>query len=148
MFKKILVPLDGSELSEAALAYAQDLAHCYEARLYLLRVMQPVNSPTVYITANNVIRDAKLEALNFAHGRLENLANKIRAEGIDVVANIFRGFPYVEILRYVDKNKIDLIVVTAHGFSAITHRLFGSVVDKVLLRTSIPVLLVRDVKTK
>ena len=146
MFKKILVPLDGSKLSEGALPYAQNLAQCYEANLYMLRIMQPVYSPTLYVTANNVLRDAKFETLKFAYIKVENLANRIRVEGVVVITDICRGFPHIEILKYADRNEIDLIVMTTNGCQAITHRLFGSTIEKVLQRSCKPILMVRNVK--
>jgi nucleotide-binding universal stress UspA family protein len=146
MFKKILVPLNGFRLSEGALPYAQNLAQCYQAKLFLLHIMQPVYNPTFYVTANHVLRDANFEALKYAHGKVENTTNRIRDEGVLVVSDICRGFSHVEILKYVDRNKIDLIVMTAKACHAITRRLFGNVTGKVLQTSSVPCLIVPDTK--
>ena len=122
MFKNILIPLYRSELSDCTLSYAHNLAQCYEARLYLLRIMQPVNSFTLYVTANNVLRDAKSEALKQAHEKLEKIANSVRAEGTVVITDICCGFPPEKIIRYVDRNEIDLIIMKTHSRMTISHR--------------------------
>jgi nucleotide-binding universal stress UspA family protein len=103
--------------------------------------MQPFYTPIPYVTANNVLRDAKYESLKFSNGKVENLTNRNGGDGIVVITDIFRGFPHIEILKYVDRNEIDLIVMTAIGCQVIIHRLFGRVTQKVLHRSCIPICL-------
>jgi len=143
MYRNILVPLDGSKLAEGALPYAQEIAQRSDANLFLLQVMQPVNIPTYYLQAYDVIQEAHEEVYKSTENYLKTLAETFEDDALKVKTEVIRGIPQKEILAYVDRNKIDLIVLTARGQSGITRWLIGSIANKILKGTKIPVLIIR-----
>jgi nucleotide-binding universal stress UspA family protein len=143
MYRNILVPLDGSKLAEGALPYAQEIAQQSDANVFLLQVMQPVNIPTYYLQAYDVIQEAHEEVYKSTENYLKTLAETFEDDALTVKTEVIRGIPQKEILAYVDQNKIDLIVLTARGQSDITRWLIGNVANKILKGAKIPVLLIR-----
>ncbi len=142
VYKKILVPLDGSECAEAALEHACALADCTGAELMLLRVAsQPVRE---YLSAaaspGNGMRDnteAECEAY------IERVAADLRAAGFTVTAETCAGPVAETILEYAQGVKADLLVMSTHGQGNHARWFLGSVADKVLRAGSLPVLLAR-----
>ena len=141
MYKRILVILDGSELAEAALPHAQEMARRYSAQLVLLRVVQPLppQPEALYDTLARVDE----QTLGLARDYLERVTKGLQETGIDVETVVRRGVPHAEIVDYADHNDIDLIVMTTRGRSGLTRWLMGSVADRVVRGASVPVLLVR-----
>lgn len=137
-FNKILVPLDGSELAETALAPAQALAEALSADVVLLRVIVPLSiklDPDLYqrliVSGQN---DAKVY-LNSIQSR--SLFSSIRLKSEAVV-----GKAAESIINYAQENEIDLIVMSSHGRSGIGRWVYGSVADKVLHQTAIAIAII------
>ncbi|MFC2005907.1 universal stress protein [Chloroflexota bacterium] len=133
MFKKILVPLDGSELSELALPYAEELAGALNSEVTLLFVCD---------TANCQYRpqhQAYIEKVS------ELLKDHIGGEGakITVKALIVEGYPADEIINYAAENDISVTIMATHGRTGIMSWAIGSVANKVLRGVGTPVLLIR-----
>lgn len=141
MYKRILVILDGSELAEAALPHAREMARRYSAQLVLLRAVQPL--PLHPEAPYGSIARVDDQTLDLAQGYLEGVAKGLQETGIDIGIEVRRGVPYAEIVDYADQNDIDLIVMTTRGRSGFTRWLMGSVADRVVRGANVPVLLVR-----
>jgi nucleotide-binding universal stress UspA family protein len=90
-----------------------------------------------------VIQEAHEEVNKSAEKYLKNLAKTFEDESLKVQTEVTRGIPQKEILEYVDRNEIDLIVLTARGQSGITRWLIGSIANKILKGAKIPVLMIR-----
>ena len=127
-FRNILVPLNGSELSEKALPYAKNIAKLKKSRLVLFAV-----SLTIFAERRDRLFTSYLEIT----------ANALNAEGIKAVAATSYGDVAKEIVQYANNNKIDLIVMATHGYSKAKKWMFGSVTQKVIYGTEIPVLLIK-----
>lgn len=149
MFKKLLVPLDRSELAEKALPYALSLAENYEAELLLLVVLQKI--PT-YITtgvemgAYTYHREAdELEReVELTQTYLSGLAEKYRQDKITIRTLIMKEQSIADAIVDVSKKEeIDVIVKTTHGRSGPSRWIFGNVATKVLQQAPCPVFLVR-----
>ena len=147
MYKKILAPLDGSELSEAALAHARSLAQCMGAEIMLLRV---VDSPLYWAdpSADTTYMAALLDGMQAmrqaATTYLEMIALELRKAGLNVTTAVEEGGVAADdILDYAHIAQADLIVMSTHGRSGIQRWLLGSVADKVVHGAKIPVLLIR-----
>lgn len=125
MYKRILVPLDGSELAETAIPYAELMAGQLESEIDLIT-----------ITDFDLPGAIRLESEEY----LDNLP--VNAE--NVYSEVLVGFPGECIPDYALRNNIDLIVMTTHGRSGISRWALGSVADKVIASTSCPVLLIRS----
>jgi nucleotide-binding universal stress UspA family protein len=132
MYKRMLVPLDGSEVAESVFPYARELAGRLGTEVVLLHIanpalkdFQPMTRAYVDHAADLVRKGLPGEKPVLVHGEL-------------VV-----GYPADEILKYADENKIDLIMVASHGRSGRGRWHIGSVAERVLRSASVPVLLVQ-----
>jgi nucleotide-binding universal stress UspA family protein len=145
LYKVILVPLDGSPLAEQALPHAVEIARAFGARLTLFSVVesyqlypQPgVIGPVLSVQFNIDEETSKTSEY------LRGLADKLRADGIDVVVEVRQGDPAAEICDYAKSIGADLIVMSTHGRSGIRRWVYGSVADRILRSANVPVLLVR-----
>jgi nucleotide-binding universal stress UspA family protein len=148
MYKKILVPLDGSEYSECALDHAKELAlSCHISSVVILYVIEPIN-PGMYEVPAQVIDDAAQKGKDFGVTYLTQVAAKMKAQGLEVETVLMSGRVTESILDYVKANGVDLIAMSTHGRSGISRMVLGSVADKIVRRSSIPVLLVTPPESK
>lgn len=159
-YKKIVVPLDGSELAAQALPHAEEVAHGSGAQLILLRVLEnPVrklaaipgmggNGPGMGAGAAGLVTvdlddEEQRQALDDAKASLETLAASLRHRKINVEAEIDIGDPASRIVDYAAANRVDLIVMSTHGRSGLARWTHGSVAHKVLQAAPCAVFMVR-----
>jgi nucleotide-binding universal stress UspA family protein len=136
---KILVPLDGSPLSEAALPAAIDaVAQNPAATLLLLRAAEATTFPGGDPVAGQVA------VVREAEEYLENVAARLRAQGVkNVKTSVWYGPPAPAIVEAAQVNKADLVIMTTHGRSGLGRLVLGSVAESVLRGTRTPILLLR-----
>jgi nucleotide-binding universal stress UspA family protein len=127
-YRRVLVPLDGSELAERAIPYAKNLVKARDNEVTLF---------TVSIASVEQL-DRPMKAY------LELNAKELQSQGIKASTAIAYGNAADEIIKFADKNKIDLIILSTHGHSGIKRWALGSVALKVLHGTCIPVLLIKS----
>jgi nucleotide-binding universal stress UspA family protein len=146
MYKKILVPLDGSELAEKVLPYAIQLTARFQAETILLHVFaagepQPLGMSKAYIkhTAEKV-REQLQEIAPKSKLSVGKVPMLIKSE-------VIAGDAASSILKYAEESKIDLIIMSKHGQSGIGHWLMGSIAHKVFSVSRIPVLIIHPVNT-
>jgi nucleotide-binding universal stress UspA family protein len=132
MWKKILVPLDGSDLAELALPYAEELATAFKSEIILLHVSEP--------SENHYRHMHELYVGEVA----DRMKERIRR----VTPVVVSGKPADEIINYADKNKVGLIIMTSHGRTGIMSWATGSIASKLLQAANVPLLLVRAAKPK
>ncbi|MEF8824882.1 MAG: universal stress protein [Halapricum sp.] len=134
MFDDILVPTDGSKCAQAAVGYAEDLATRYEARVHALCVADSR-------TLENAPRadQTKRERAELA----ERTCNELSESGIEVEQAVRTDIPHKAILRYATEQDIDLIVMGTHGRTGVERYLLGSVTEKVVRLSDVPVLTVQ-----
>ncbi|MBE7473662.1 MAG: universal stress protein [Anaerolineae bacterium] len=144
MIKKILVSLDGSQLAEKALPYAQLLAQKFEAELVLVRVLHLSSDfvggiPGIGIVREQVIRE-RVEAKSY----LDRVLLQLRSMRLSAHAIIMDVHPTAEaIVDLAAEEAVDLIVISTHGRSGLSRWIYGSVASKVLQYAPCPVFLVR-----
>ena len=132
MFKRILVPLDGSNLAEGVLPYVKLLTKSLNTPAYLIVcLMGPVQS-----TAGRNLQMA-------TQAYLDAIANNLQNEGLSVTSDVKTGYPASVIPEVAQDSQDWLIAMSTHGRSGVTRWALGSTADKVLHMTSSPVLLVR-----
>jgi nucleotide-binding universal stress UspA family protein len=141
MYRRILLPLDGSALAEEALPYAITQAERFGAQLILLRVLEPL--PQVPGLSKSAITQVKEMTGAVAREYLEGIAAGVREHGVPVQVVTLDGYPHVEIVRYAKQNQVDLIVICTRGQSGLSRWLTGSVADRVARGAGVPVLVVR-----
>jgi len=142
MYKRALIPLDGSVVAESILPFILEVAGPLDMEVALLRVLVPVPPMTVEGT-QVVIEDAgRLRAE--AEEYLASIAAELRAKGVRVTTAVRRGEPVAEILAGAREADADLIAMTTHGRSGLSRLLFGSVAAAVLSHAEVPVFLIRQ----
>jgi nucleotide-binding universal stress UspA family protein len=143
MFKKILVPLDGSELAAKIIPQVIDLATTHLAEVTLLHVAYTeYGEGSPGIMAEAVTQEAKRCEIF-----LGELAGKMQAQGVNVKVDCLEGSPAREIVGYARANNMDLIAMASHGRGGLAWML-GSVAEKVLSHANIPVLIYRVLEVK
>lgn len=153
MYQNILVPLDGSSFAEQALCHAQTMAVAGTSQLHLLSVaplledaaLAVVDLYPVYVYRDYLI-DQEQEMARVQkelNAYLQQAGQRLKDAGYAVEAIIRFGQPAEEILAYAQEAACDLIVMSTHGRSGLGRWVYGSVADKVLRGSQIPVLLIR-----
>lgn len=147
MWKTILVPHDFSSCANHAAALARDVAKIHGARLILLHVAElpPMLGPgaTVVPDEGGAPINVRDYAIRSSESHLEDLANRLRADGVDVSGIAVTGNAASEIADAATREKADLIVMGTHGRTGLAHVVLGSVTEKVVRHSSVPVLTVR-----
>lgn len=134
MYRKILVPLDGSEIAENILPHVKDMALTHQAEVILLRVLP----------ATGVLPSAAERELTEARNYLSAVEKRLQQEGVNVRFSVRHGEnAAAEITDYAEVNDVALIAMSTHGRGGVSRWIFGSVAEKVLQGTNKPILLVR-----
>ncbi len=145
MFSKILVPIDGSAPSDAAVMLALRLAHDQHAKILFLHVSETakiaamVSSTTVCVDPSPAL-DAERAAAEDALRRAESAAGK---RGVSVESLLVEGASAASIVKTAGEKGVDLIVMGSHGRGGIQRALLGSVAEGVLRQSALPVLVTR-----
>jgi nucleotide-binding universal stress UspA family protein len=141
--KSIIVPLDGSELAEQVLAWAEILAKGMQAKVELFRVTEAVPSEAADVLKGIYPYDINVQLKTQAKDYLEGIAAPLRESGLSVCSTVGEGDPASRILEAVEGQRDALIAMSTHGRSGITRWVLGSVTDKVLHSAVNPLLIVR-----
>ncbi|RJP68526.1 MAG: universal stress protein [Candidatus Abyssobacteria bacterium SURF_17] len=142
--ERILFPTDFSEHSKHAFHYALSFAKEYNAKLYMLHVIEDIQ----YL-ANAYMFDVPImpSFADMEQNRLKEMQEFIDREVTDATLKIEkvvrRGRPFIEIIQMARDEKIDLIVIATHGRGGLEHVVFGSVAEKVVRKAPCPVLSIR-----
>ena len=143
MYKKVLVPLDGSDFAASSLEHVKTIAKgCGVPEVILfgsVEVVLPAAGLNDFLSGDYGIQVEK-QTLDWLKGYLTRMADALRNEGINVKTAVGRGNAANEILDYVKKNNVDLIIMTTHGSSGLVRWALGSVTDKVVRHAECPVL--------
>jgi len=145
MYQKILAPLDGSEFAECSLEHVKAIATgCQVPKVILLRAVEPIHSSDLAAYAEAGIDTAILmkDVRDAAEQYMSRLTDEVRKSGLNVSSVITTGWAADEILSYATKNGVDLIIMSTHGRSGISRWFMGSVADKVVRHSPVPVLTV------
>lgn len=144
MFKRILVPTDGSEITSKAIDTAIAMAKIHGAKLYTISVKEPFpysavsemqpTPPQEFFDAQERIASSRVKAVIAAAE-----AANVSAEGHTVEAL----HPWEAIIEHAQQNKVDLLVMASHGRRGVQALLLGSETQKVLTHCTTPVLIVR-----
>lgn len=141
MYKKILVPLDGSELAEAVLPHAEALAKSENAELVILRVPNiPAGEYIALdpVVASTIRKDIREEASKYVNEKVDLLKkDHIKATGLTK-----EGSVPDTILEVAEETQADMIAMSTHGRTGVKRWLMGSVADKIVHHTHIPVMLI------
>ena len=152
MYKEILVPLDGSEVSASSLPTARQLAESLGARVHLLQVSSQTEEFAVmrgaeFGTLGSDYSQQVLDEVMIAQrDRIERYLNEVGDElssgGLNLVKAVEEGQAADKIVDYAEAAGIDLIIMSTHGRGGVRRFLVGSVTDKVIRSTNLPVLVI------
>lgn len=146
MFKNILIPTDGSELSQRAVRIGIDLAKLHQARITGIHVIPDYHLLIAYEGAFDPVTEERIEeeAKARADSYLSFVRDSATAAGVACKTVCETSdHPYDAILKAADSQGCDLIVMTSHGRKGLAAVLLGSETRKVLTHAQIPVLIVR-----
>jgi len=156
MFKRILVPLDGSRTSAQALPYAVEIAKRFGAELMLVHVVEAATASSggrapAGVGTSSAVTEIAAEAAqaqdkrNMARAK-RYLGDKLRSaveRGVKGSVHVMTGTPARSILEFCKKEKVDLVVLTTSGKSGIKRAIWGSVADQLIRDPSVPELVIR-----
>jgi len=143
VYKRVLVPLDGSQLSENVLPFLTEIAGPLDMTIMLLRVLEPVQQTLVDGRPGMPVDDRQARRRDAAE-YLAPIAIGLRARGIDTTSSVRVGRAEDEILAAARDDGADLIAMSTHGRSGLGRLLFGSVAEQVLRHADVPVFLMRQ----
>jgi nucleotide-binding universal stress UspA family protein len=147
MFKNVLLPTDGSALSEKATATAVQFAKVHGARIVGICVAQPFPLVPISEGSGAVVPDAEVfetQMTSAAQAHLTKVASACAAAGVPfegVLANSHN--PYEEIVNAAQQHNCDIIIMASHGRKGLNKLFLGSETQKVLAHTTLPVLVLR-----
>lgn len=146
MYKKILVPLDGSRRAEAILPHVIELAQSQGSKLILLTVVEPMLS-TVSPYPAPVTFDAEVfsQQTKTSETYIKNLASELTDRGIETEGLIEHGRIVNTIINAAERKEVDLIAIASHGRTGMSRALYGSVAAALLYQVDRPLLLIRAV---
>lgn len=158
MYKKIMVPLDGSKIAECVLPHIKAFINGLNiSDISLVRVQEPVHPDLrVYdnITdkefirqAQKIFKDAEKQEKALAEAYLNHISDHLQPNGANLHLAVLIGDGYGDAAKtladYADSNDMDLIIMASHGHSGIKRWIMGSVADKLFRSVSVPVFMVR-----
>ena len=152
MYKHIMVPLDGSELAECVLPHVEMIVKSCQLppTITLIRVITPLKlyggldfGGVVEYISPSQIQQLEDNARKSAQDYLATQISRLKDMGITATAVVTFGIAAEALTNYAEKNGVDLIVIATHGRSGISEWFWGSVAERVLKTSKIPVLMVR-----
>ena len=159
MAKKVLIPLDGSEIGEAALHYVEEMISNFglggRTSVILIHVVPPaikrlgpwgVSYPTDITITEEDMELVKQEALTYLEKSAENLTSRGVEVKLRLVIGSFGKSSAEDIIKAEEDLDVDLVAMSTHGRRGIGRWTFGSVTEKVLRGGNVPVLVVRAKK--
>ncbi len=148
MYKKILVALDGSTVAEEVLPYVEDVSTKMDSEVVLLRVSEPPMAIEDEVRVISTVDQVMESVLAEYNQYLSLVAYRFKSKGLPTQIVVKFGDPAEQIVDYAKEIGADLIAMCTHGRSGIARWVYGSVADRVLRASSVPVLLIRWSKAK
>jgi nucleotide-binding universal stress UspA family protein len=147
MYRRALVPLDGSMIAEAIVPFILEIAGPLDMEVALLRVVVPAPPLVIEGSTHAVVEDVH-KLRSDAEEYLAPVATALRARGVRVTTHVRIGDAVGEILAGARESEADLIAMTTHGRGGLGRLLFGSIAEAVLRQAEVPVFLMRQTKAQ
>lgn len=144
MYKRILAPLDGSDVAEQALPYVKLIAKSLQTPVTLLRVIEPVPNDLVAVSQGTSADQANADRQAAGREYLEKVASSLQQGGLSVSIKTLGGPAAAGIVEEGSREAGTLIAMSTHGRSGVARWAFGSVTDKVIQATTNPLLIIRS----
>jgi nucleotide-binding universal stress UspA family protein len=138
--KKILFPIDFASNFEALVPWVQTFADKFGATVYVLFVAQDLTHFATFYVPHGNIEDFQRQAVDSARKRMAAAVEEFFKKFPQLETRVELGAPAEKILAFVQKEKVDMIIMGAHGRAGLERVIFGSVANKVVKSASCPVL--------
>ena len=147
MYQKIMVPLDGSELAECVLPHVETIAKAGGVRnVVFVRAVEPFSLSPVRgepSFTEEQIKEIDSKTLAAAKNYLDQLVSRVDYGSVKVQSEVVTGRAAESLADYATKNEVDLIIIATHGRSGISRWVWGSIADRILHSSCVPILMVR-----
>ena len=147
MYKRALIPLDGSSVAETIIPFILDIAGPLDMEVVLLRVVEPIPPMVIEGSPHIDVEDVEARRTD-AEEYLAPIAIDLRNKGVRVESRVRRGNPADAIVAAARESGADLIAMSTHGRGGLGRLVFGSVAQAVLRHVDFPVLLMRATETQ
>ena len=146
MYKKIMIPLDGSELAECVLPHAESfITQCQIQTIVFVRVTEAI-TPSIAGEYSIDVEELEMRETarkTAAEDYLKEIMDRFKPGGSHLACDVLVGRAADRLADYAEENGVDLIVMATHGRSGVSRWVRGSVADRILRAVSVPVLMVR-----
>ncbi|WP_372910926.1 universal stress protein [Salinigranum sp.] len=139
--ERILVPTDGSDASFQALPYAFDLAERFDAVVEGLSIVDERTKSSVY-TVETALEEMVGGLETMAQTATDRVEARAHAADVEVTTTVVDGIPSRSICAHAEESGADLVVIASHGRTGLAHYLLGSVAERVVRNSTVPVLTV------
>lgn len=147
MYKRALVPLDGSPIAEAIIPFILEIAGPLDMEVVLLRVVEPIPPIALEGSRHIEVEDVELRRTH-AEEYLAPIAVELRNKGVRVESRVRRGNAVDQIVAAARETGTDLIAMSTHGRGGLGRLIFGSVAQAVLRQAEVPVFLMRATESQ
>ena len=147
MYKRALVPLDGSPIAEAIIPFILEIAGPLDMEVVLLRVVEPIPPIALEGSRHIEVEDVELRRTD-AEEYLAPIAAELRNKGVRVERRVRRGNAVDQIVAAAREAGADLIAMSTHGRGGLGRLVFGSVAQAVLRQAEVPVFLMRATESQ
>lgn len=148
MYKKIMVPLDGSKLAECVFPHVETVVKgCQSPEVLLVQAVEPIAIPygkeAAKIESVEELKAFETHHKSDAEKYLKEVSGHFGKAGINAKTHVVYGKAAEALADFATKNKVDLVVIATHGRSGISHWVMGSVAERLLRSVCAPVLMIR-----
>jgi len=153
MYKKVMVPLDGSNLAECILPHVEAfISGCQLNTVVFVRVTEPVPMSSKggyqvgemdYKLIEENTKRIKEERITSADVYLKGVVNGLKHTGVKFQTEVLVGNAADRLIDYAEANEVDMILIATHGRSGVSRWVRGSIADRILRASRVPVLMVR-----
>jgi len=141
MFRRILVPLDGSKIAEKVLPFVKEEARLHGATIVLLRAIAPLRQSLISVPS--VMDNVYDQIGEISQDYLDNLSEQLQADGLNVKTITKKGTPAQCVMDTAIEKDCDLIIIGSHGETNSPRWRFGGIANKIVKeKSSIPLLVV------
>jgi nucleotide-binding universal stress UspA family protein len=148
MYKKIMVPLDGSELAECVFPHLETIVKgCESTEVIIVQAVEPISIPygteVLQFASMKQVKAFEIHQKTEAERYLKKVIARLKKRGVNAKAKVIYGKAGEALSDYATKNKVDLVIIATHGRSGISRWVWGSIADRLVRSVSVPVLMVR-----
>ena len=148
MYKKIMVPLDGSKLAECVFPHLETIIKgCESPEVIVVQAVEPLSVPygreVLQFTSLEQVKAFETHQKTEAEKYLKEVVARLRKTGVNAKADVIYGKAGEALSDYATKNDVDLVIIATHGRSGISRWVWGSVADRLIRSVCMPVLMVR-----